>query len=163
MQYTHQSIPGAPKPTQFGWAIHLKVSGTQKGGLGKTEGIPRQGPGVSSMWGARRMGECPSILCLAKHAINMGACSFRLFCFSRQSSTKHQNIANSNRNFKTSLFSKTRWFPSPNINWVSSYIPPNSMFKLVLMKTGSVFLAKECCLLSLCPSAHTVSSGLIRP
>lgn len=110
MQYTHQSIPGAPKPVQFGWAIHLKVSGAQKGGLAKTEGIPRQGPGVSSMWGTRRMCQCPSILRLAKHAINMRACSFQLFCFSRQSSTKHlQNIANSNQNFKTSLFSKTRW------------------------------------------------------
>lgn len=43
-----------------------------------------QGPGVSCMWAARRMSQCPSIPSLGMHAISMMMYIFQLFCLSRR-------------------------------------------------------------------------------
>lgn len=109
--------------------------------------------------GTRRLSQYLSIPGLEKHAKSMMTCIFQLFCLSVS-----KKISKTESRIKENLFSpKQGCFPSPNIKQVSSYIPPNSMSKLVLTKTGSILLAEECCLLSLCPSAHIVLSGLIRP
>lgn len=85
----------------------------------------------------------------------------QLFYLPRRSSMKRLQNLQTEIRIKKNLFSKTRLFPSPCINQVSFYISPSSRSKLLLMKTGFIFLAKECCLLSLCP--YTVLWGLIRP
>lgn len=57
-----------------------------------------QGPGVSSMWGPRRMSRGPSLACLGECAKSMVTRIFQLFCLSGQSSTKHlQNMVTRNQ------------------------------------------------------------------
>lgn len=115
--------------------------------------------------GTRRMSQCLSIPGLEKHAKRTTTRIFQLFCFSRQSPKIVFEISPRQKSElrKISFFPKQGCFPPPNIKQISSYIPPNFMSKLVLRKTGSILLAEECCLLSLCPFVHVVLSGLIRP
>lgn len=119
---------------------------------------------VSSMWRTRQISPCLGIPSLRKPTLSMMTYTFQLPCPYGQCSTKQlQDMAKRSHNEEKSLFSEQGCFPSPNIHRASSYIPPNSMSKLVLMKSGFICLAEECCLLGLCHCAHTVLSGLIRP